>query len=252
MWDAIFRDWCQFSPQKYLREVTDKASKMLSYWMGYYIIENIWQLWNKFCRNGTRDLTMHCQGATRAGSAPEGAKLGTHSSTTASWAGPHQASPTHHPPWEEQGSPGGVWPGPAQTPHNRAGPWGQGQPEAGKPACPMAGGLGRIREATAKWWALLGWGVGPGLWPGCGAASLYYHQQDRVILRCAGFVLALGPGKTLWHLQTPLNYPTISPECVKHLQKKKSDILTSEILLLIFFLCRLLESPNTSFLSSCW
>lgn len=43
VWDSIFCDWCQF--------LTDKASKILSYWMAYCVIENVWKLWNKGCHN---------------------------------------------------------------------------------------------------------------------------------------------------------------------------------------------------------
>ena len=79
----------------------------------------------------------------------------------------------------------------------------------GSPPAPWLGAW------KAKWWASLEWGVGPGLRPACGAASLRCHQQDRVILSCAGSMLALSPRRPLRHLQTCLNYATISPECVK-------------------------------------
>lgn len=43
VWDSAFCDWCQI--------LTDKASKILIYWMGCCVTENVRKLWNKCCPN---------------------------------------------------------------------------------------------------------------------------------------------------------------------------------------------------------
>lgn len=135
--------------------------------MGYYVLENTWKLWNQFCHNLGLEVYNTLSGCLEIWQCP---------AERVSWA------PTAVPRLPKQGLINCPYLPPTTK---RAGQsqrmaamahwlWPlairQGQPEAGKPACPVTEGLGGSGNSWQGGGAPLG--LGHGLWPACGAVFL--------------------------------------------------------------------------------